>query len=46
MHYKLPEFKDFEEFIVLLAKRLGKLKKGGVSDTDLACRAVLHDWTT
>ncbi|XP_076040959.1 nucleostemin 1 isoform X2 [Oratosquilla oratoria] len=44
IHYRLEEFKDTNEFLVLLAKKRGKLKKGGVPDVELMARSVLNDW--
>ena len=37
-------YKDCAEFLVLLAKRFGMLKKGGLPDTVKAARLVLQDW--
>lgn len=45
LHYNLADYKDVNEFLSLLATRLGKLKKGGLPDVDKAARAVLQDWT-
>ena len=33
-------------FLALLAKYQGKLKKGGIPNTEAAARTVLHDWNT
>lgn len=44
VHYRLPEFQTVVQFLTLLAKRHGKLKKGGIPDRVLAARKVLHDW--
>ncbi|CAL4074115.1 unnamed protein product, partial [Meganyctiphanes norvegica] len=44
LHYRLSEFSNSMEFLALLCKRMGKLKKGGVPDYETAARAVLHDW--
>merc|ERR1712178_154941 len=35
---------DANEFLALLAKRFGKLKKGGVPDVTRAGKQVLQDW--
>lgn len=44
--YNVPSFADNDcnQFLALVAKSLGKLKKGGVPNLDAAARAVLHDW--
>lgn len=46
MHYKLSNYETTEEFLSLLAKRSGKLKKGGVPHITKAARLVLHHWNT
>lgn len=46
IYYQLPEFKTTEQFLAVLAKRLGKLKKKGVPNRDTAARKVLYDWNT
>lgn len=44
--YAIPKFpsKDAHAFLALVAKAIGKLKKGGVPNIDAAARTVLHDW--
>lgn len=44
-HYKVPDFHTAPEFLSMLAKRQGKLRKGGLPDTDKAAKSVLMDWT-
>ncbi|XP_068171608.1 guanine nucleotide-binding protein-like 3-like protein isoform X2 [Antennarius striatus] len=44
-HYKVSDFHTAAEFLSLLAKRQGKLRKGGLPDTDKAAKGVLLDWT-
>lgn len=44
-HYKVPDFHTALEFLSLLARRQGKLRKGGLPDTDKAAKSVLMDWT-
>ncbi|KAG0712941.1 Guanine nucleotide-binding protein-like 3 [Chionoecetes opilio] len=44
IHYQLPAFKTTDQFLSVLAKRLGKLKKKGVPNKDTAARKVLYDW--
>nr|KAG5686354.1 hypothetical protein BaRGS_008368 [Batillaria attramentaria] len=46
LHYTLPDFKTTDEFLALMAKRHGQLKKGGVPDVGRAARGVLKDWTS
>lgn len=46
LHYKLPTFTTTAEFLLLLARRQGRLKKGGVPDAAAAARLVLQDWNT
>ena len=41
LHYNIPEFSDCDEFLSLLAKRTGRLKKGGVPNLNAAARNVL-----
>jgi len=41
--YKLPSFSSIDDFLQKIASICGKLKKGGVADTILAARIVLHD---
>jgi nuclear GTP-binding protein len=44
--YSIAKWKEGEvlSFLALVAKATGKLKKGGIPNTDAAARAVLHDW--
>ncbi|XP_074873559.1 guanine nucleotide-binding protein-like 3-like protein isoform X2 [Carettochelys insculpta] len=43
-HYRVPEYRDVSEFLAHLARRKGKLRKGGVPDHEKAARAMLSDW--
>ncbi|XP_048475902.1 guanine nucleotide-binding protein-like 3-like protein [Rhincodon typus] len=45
-HYNIPAFRDPQEFLALLARRLGKLKKGGLPDHEKAAKCILSDWTS
>ncbi|XP_063287571.1 guanine nucleotide-binding protein-like 3-like protein [Pelobates fuscus] len=45
-HYKVTDFRDTLEFLAMLAKRQGKLKKGGTPDHDKAAKSVLTDWVS
>lgn len=42
--YRVPAFKDADEFLQHVAFRRGQLLPGGVGDADSAARTVLHDW--
>ncbi|KXJ13499.1 guanine nucleotide-binding protein-like 3 homolog [Exaiptasia diaphana] len=44
--YCVPDYKDVNEFLTHLGKRLGKLKKGGVPDISAAGKMVLQDWNS
>ena len=44
LQYNVASYADTQEFLVLLAMRMGRLKKGGVPHTTKAARAVLQDW--
>ncbi|XP_028261960.1 guanine nucleotide-binding protein-like 3-like protein [Parambassis ranga] len=44
-HYGVPDFHTPLEFLALLARRQGKLRKGGLPDSDKAAKSVLMDWT-
>uniref|UniRef100_A0A671QYJ3 Guanine nucleotide-binding protein-like 3-like protein n=1 Tax=Sinocyclocheilus anshuiensis TaxID=1608454 RepID=A0A671QYJ3_9TELE len=44
-HYGILDFQTAHDFLALLARRQGKLRKGGLPDTDKAAKSVLMDWT-
>jgi nuclear GTP-binding protein len=46
MYYRLRDFTSVHDFLCLLARRQGRLKKGGVPDTDMAARTLLNHWNT
>lgn len=48
MTYAIPAFPEgnAEMFLAMVAKKLGKVKKGGVPDKVMAARAVLRDWNS
>ncbi|XP_069948877.1 uncharacterized protein [Cherax quadricarinatus] len=46
IYYRLPEFQTVDQFLALLAKRLGKLKKKGIPNREVAARKVLQDWNS
>lgn len=42
--YKIPSFDSVDDFLQKVATIRGKLKKGGIVDTEAAARIILHDW--
>jgi nuclear GTP-binding protein len=44
MLYNIPKFESTGDFLVQIAQKKGKLKKGGIADLDAAARTVLNDW--
>ncbi|KAI6192176.1 CP-type G domain-containing protein [Aphelenchoides bicaudatus] len=44
IHFKISHFTNPEQFLPLVARKLGRLKQGGVPDVDAAARHVLNDW--
>merc|ERR1719431_2311806 len=46
LHYNIACFSDVNEFLALLAKRFGRLKKGGIPDIHRAGKTVLQDWNS
>ncbi|CDW54806.1 GN3L Grn1 domain containing protein [Trichuris trichiura] len=40
--YNLPDFNDVDEFLTLLAKSTGRLRKGGIPDRRMAARKLKH----
>ncbi|NXN16699.1 GNL3 protein, partial [Indicator maculatus] len=45
MRYTIPDFRNTEEFLALLAQKRGMLKKGGVPDIENMAKLLLCDWT-
>lgn len=45
-YYGVQNFETVEQFLLLLAKRFGKLKKGGIPDQYAAAKQILNDWNT
>ena len=43
-HYKIDHWEDPTDFLEQLARRMGKLSKGGQEDTNTTARMVLTDW--
>lgn len=48
MTYAIPAFpaENAEIFLAMVAKKLGKVKKGGIPDKVMAARVVLRDWNS
>ena len=44
LHYNIANYKDVNEFLALLARRQGRLKKHGVPDVNRAAKMMLQDW--
>lgn len=44
--YAIPEFTDGQSFLANVARRRGKLKRGGAPDLESAAKIVLYDWMT
>ena len=42
--YNVPDFETADEFLSFLAIRHGRLRKGGLPDSEKAAREVLNDW--
>eukprot|EP00062_Callorhinchus_milii_P022563 gi/632980465/ref/XP_007907050.1/ PREDICTED: guanine nucleotide-binding protein-like 3 isoform X1 [Callorhinchus milii] len=45
LQYNVSDFRNSLEFLTLLARKRGLLKKGGDPDTAAAARQILSDWT-
>nr|CDJ80154.1 GNL3L Grn1 putative GTPase and GTP-binding protein domain containing protein [Haemonchus contortus] len=46
LHYSIPEFNSTDQFLALVARKLGRLKKGARPDTNAAAKHVLHEWNS
>uniref|UniRef100_H2Z4T2 Guanine nucleotide-binding protein-like 3 N-terminal domain-containing protein n=1 Tax=Ciona savignyi TaxID=51511 RepID=H2Z4T2_CIOSA len=46
MRYNITNYSDETEFLELLARKQGKLLKGGLPNVDFAAKSVLHDWNS
>ncbi|XP_077496404.1 nucleostemin 1 [Amblyomma americanum] len=44
LQYRLPDYGSPEELLLMLAKRMGRLRRGGLPDAAAAARKVLADW--
>jgi nuclear GTP-binding protein len=40
LHFNIPEFNDCDEFLALLARKIGRIKKGGRPDMNAAAKHV------
>ncbi|KAK0402467.1 hypothetical protein QR680_016349 [Steinernema hermaphroditum] len=45
-HYKMPEFRECDQFLALVARKMGKLSKGGRPNMNAAAKQVLIDWNS
>jgi nuclear GTP-binding protein len=46
MHFNIPQFADIDQFLALIANKIGRLKKGGRPDRNAAAKHVLNAWTS
>lgn len=46
LHYHITDYSSVDEFLSLVARGIGKLKRGGIPDQAMAARMVLNDWNT
>ncbi|CEF67522.1 Guanine nucleotide-binding protein-like 3-like protein [Strongyloides ratti] len=44
IHYKIPEFSTPVQFLDFIARRIGRIGKGGITDKTAAAKFVLHEW--
>jgi len=44
LQYNISEFNDCTEFLALVARKMGRLKKGARPDLNAAAKQVLNDW--
>ncbi|TMS35210.1 hypothetical protein L596_002659 [Steinernema carpocapsae] len=45
-HYKIPEFRECDQFLALVARKMGKLGKGARPNVNAAAKQVLIDWNS
>lgn len=45
-HYCIREFSTPMELLSMLAKRIGRFKKGGIPDPEASARKLLNDWNS
>ena len=46
LQYSITSYKNINEFLALVSRKLGKLSKGGVPNLDMAARVILNDWNS
>jgi len=46
MHFNIGQFSDADEFLSLIARKFGRLKKGGRPDIKAAAKCVLQAWNS
>jgi len=46
LQYNITTYTNVNEFLGLVARKLGKLTKGGIPNHDMAARIVLNDWNS
>ncbi|VDQ12262.1 unnamed protein product [Trichobilharzia regenti] len=44
--YNIEDYGDVSDFLVKLARRMGRMKKGGVPDIVMSARGLINDWIT
>ncbi|CAG8484643.1 10035_t:CDS:2 [Ambispora leptoticha] len=44
--YDITMFNDTNDFLILVARQRGRLKKGGIPDLKAAAKSVLQDWNS
>ena len=44
MLYTIPRFENIQEFLALVAQRMGRLRKGGIPNVEAAAKVILGDW--
>ena len=42
--YMVDKWRDHEHFLELIARKRGKLMKGGEPDINCIARSIIHDW--
>lgn len=46
LQYNITSYDNVVEFLSLVASKIGKLRKGGLPNQDMAARVVLNDWNS
>lgn len=44
--YDIPVFRNCQEFLLLCARKMGRLRKGGVADLEGAAKTIINDWNS